>query len=152
MKTLFQFVAALWIFTMVLLATANAQTETDFDKRETKLAEKKEMIKQSLALTEEEAPAFWSLYDEMEKEMVALHENQKEMKRQFKEQPEDLTETEIAEFIKARMEADDKMHQLRMKYINQFMEILPPSKVLELLKLQKEFRGEMKPEDSPVRD
>lgn len=141
MKTLVRILLSLWFFVMTLLATADAQTANNSNPEEKQKA-LREQIAQSLVLSGAEADAFWNVYDRMEASITAVHEAHKAEMHGFKEMPEDLSESEIADFIRMKQNHESQMLELRKQYTEEFLSVIPASKVLELMKLLKEARND----------
>lgn len=94
-------------------------------------------------LSPEESAAFWPLYNAHDKEMGRLKDDIKEYRNKLSMKGEDLTEEEALEALNNYQDKMGEMHQLQVDYQNKYLEVIPATKVILMLKAEKEFRRDL---------
>jgi hypothetical protein len=117
--------------------------------REKLKAHKVAFITDKVQLTEAEAEKFWPMYHAYEQEKKSNREDVFEKGNLKKE----MTEQEAEATLKNMMEFKSKDLDLEKKYISKFRTVLPASKVVRLIRAEKEFKANMveKIKDRPGR-
>lgn len=100
-------------------------------------ADMEQYITTHAALTPREAANFFPLYRQMTKKMRMLFD---EMRRWHMVPPTD--NDKCAEAIRRQDEIDIQLKQLQQEYHAKFMIVLPPKKVLEVIKAEEQFHRE----------
>ena len=85
-------------------------------------------------LSPQEAAAFFPVYSELQKKLRVLHEELKKIRR-FKPVSNEECRKNIQRIDKIELE----MKQLQRRYHEQFMKILSPSKVYDVIKAEDKF-------------
>lgn len=101
-------------------------------------AELQEFITNEAKLTPQEAAKFFPIYKEMQAKQRALFERQRQLVSQC---PQD--ENACKKAIRERDEIDLEMKHIQQTYHERFLEILPASKVYEILKAEDKFHRQM---------
>lgn len=96
---------------------------------------KENFIGRRLNLTPDEAKAFWPLYRRYVQDLTAV----RIMKRQNSTDPS----TTGTDQINKELAYDTELVNIRKHYLEEFLKILPPEKVSELYKSEREFTDEM---------
>ncbi len=102
-------------------------------------------ITQQMSLTPEEAQQFWPIHNQMNEELTAIRNQQKEIfeshrgDRRF----ENVSETELLAEMQRLMELEQQMLTIRKKYHEKFLEVLSPQKVAMLYRAEEEFKREL---------
>ncbi len=101
-------------------------------------AMKAAFITDRLRLTPEEAQQFWPLYNQFE-------EADRELRQAYRPgRPiEEMSDAEAMEFLNRNLEMEEKLIDLRRRYIGRFQEILPARKIALLRKAEEEFKREL---------
>lgn len=127
------------IFIVTVLATLsiNAQDNQRFspEKFEAKL---QEFITQEAKLTTQEAEAFFPIYKQMLAKQREVFDRQRQLGRN---KPAD--EAGCLKAIKDRDTYDLELKTIQQTYHNRFLELLPASKVYDILKAEDRFHRQM---------
>ncbi len=97
-------------------------------------AELEQYITSKAGLTPSEASRFFPVYSEMMKKHRALHEKIKSLKR-----IKPVSEIECKKNIQSRDKLEIEIRQLQKTYHAKFMQMLPASKVYDILKAEDQF-------------
>lgn len=101
-------------------------------------ADMEQFIVQEACLTPAESAKFFPVYDEMNKKQRAIFGR---MRRLSKMKPADEEGCEKA--IKQRDELDLDLKQLQQSYHNKFLNLIPASKLFDVLKAEDKFHRRM---------
>lgn len=115
----------------------------DKERWERYRSEKVAFLTTNLELSPEEAQQFWPVYNQMEKEKVAMHEKKRELEQKVRDAAETISDKEIVSLTREFASIEEKEGALTKKYNEEFLKILPPKKVLKLYKVEGEFRMHM---------
>ena len=103
-------------------------------------ADKIAFITKYVGLTEEEAKAFWPVYDAAEAEAKQYQAAERETARAlFKALNDKLSDKELAELTKAYIAASGKTYD-KSKYYEKYAKILPAEKVAKVFLSEERFR------------
>jgi len=108
--------------------------------KQPKTVKRMELVKEGyislrLKLTPEESKAFWPLYRQYVQEQTAI--------RILKRQNNSNTTTDGTEQIDKELAYEQQLVEIRKHYRDEFLKILPPEKVSELYKSEREFNDEV---------
>ncbi|RYY35476.1 MAG: hypothetical protein EOP46_09915 [Sphingobacteriaceae bacterium] len=95
---------------------------------------KKEYLGKQLNLTAEESKKFWPLYRQYQQQMLTI----RKLKRKNNDAQADANKK-----IQNDLYYDTEMVNIRKRYNDEFLKILPPEKVSELYKSEREFNDEV---------
>ncbi|NQU55447.1 MAG: hypothetical protein HQ522_23260 [Bacteroidetes bacterium] len=118
----------------------SAQEKSHEDRREKYRSEKISFLTSNLELTPTEAEKFWPVYNKMEKERWEAQTARRELETKVRESEESLSEKKIIQLTKDYAGSTQKEGALLTKYNEEFLNILPPKKVLKLYKTETDFR------------
>lgn len=131
---------AMSALTATLIITAAAQ-EGDRSERRAQIESKKvAYCTERAGLTSEESAAYWALrneVDELKKEV------NKEAPRRKELDPETMSDAELKDAIKKRLEQHIKAEQIEYDHLDKMMSIVGPKKYALLIRAEKEFKREM---------
>jgi hypothetical protein len=96
-------------------------------------AVKQNYISQKLNLTDDEASKFWPVYTQYHNEMV-------EVRRQKRQ---NLSNPNGSDQVRKEMYFDEKLVEIKRRYTDEFLKILPPQKVSMIFKSENEFTKEL---------
>jgi Spy/CpxP family protein refolding chaperone len=125
------------VFAVALLATASAwsadppkaQPQTNEEIvaqfRNDLMAKRADIMAKGLTMTADQAAKFWPMFENFEKEQDAVVKGQIEATEQFASQFQDLDDKEALGYVNALLERDQKMHDLRAKWLAKFQTVLP---------------------------
>lgn len=101
--------------------------------------EKTVFFTRQLGLTQEQAPEFWRLYNEFQREDAELRQKEEELVERG--MAGNLTESQYAQ-IQASIAANDKRkRELRENFNKQLEKVLTPKQMILFCKANKEYRG-----------
>jgi Spy/CpxP family protein refolding chaperone len=88
-------------------------------------AKSADIMAKGLTLTADQATKFWPLFKEFQKEQDAIAEGQAKATQQFAKTYNTLSDADALAYITALLERDGKMHDLRIKWLKKFQEVVP---------------------------
>jgi hypothetical protein len=105
-------------------------------RRQNKIEQVREVyIGRRLKLTADESTKFWPIYRQYQDALTVVRQDQtKNLK---------TTQPEGAEQVQRELKDEGEIVKIREHYTTEFLKILPPEKVSELLKAEREFRDEL---------
>jgi Spy/CpxP family protein refolding chaperone len=98
-------------------------------------------ISKELDLTPEEAQKFWPVYNKYSKEVNELIAERRKKAKELKNVPR--TDKVAEEAMDKELGYEKKMLDIRTRYKQEFMKVLPARKVSNLYRAEREFRGMM---------
>ncbi|WP_158824866.1 hypothetical protein [Mucilaginibacter lacusdianchii] len=96
-------------------------------------AVKENYIKDKLDLTDDEASRFWPVYRQYHNEMVDVR-RQKRL---------NMSNPNGSDQVRKEMYYDEKLVEIKRRYTDEFLKILPPQKVSQIFKSENEFTKEL---------
>lgn len=125
------------LLTFLICVSAFAQRPNKEKLKALKIAH----ITEQLDLTENEAQAFWPIYNANEEAQSKLREQS--IIRRKEKKADDLSEAEAKAVILEMLDTESKKQQLNNDFINKLLTILPAKKVISLLHTERSFRQKM---------
>ncbi len=98
-------------------------------------------ITERLDLTEAEAQKFWPIYNTFEDKQRELRKQQFLMRKNS--DFESLSEDEAIKKLDEAIVNENKLHELRQKFIEDVRKVLPPKKVILLMTAEETFKRQM---------
>lgn len=95
------------------------------DVRTAMQADRADIIAKALTLTADQASKFWPLYKEFEAEQAAIIDAQFKATQKYADSYAKLTDADSAAYVNALLERDQKMHDLRVKWLAKFQTVVP---------------------------
>ena len=96
---------------------------------------KETFIEQQLNLTRAQADRFWPVYRKYQNELIEV--------QRLKRVNNSDAQSNGVEQVKKDLEYDTQLVNIRKKYNDAFLQILPPEKVSQLIKAEREFNDEL---------
>lgn len=96
---------------------------------------KEEFIARQLSLSSGQAAKFWPIYRQYQNDLSDI--------RKLKRLNNSDAQANGSEQVKKDMEYDGQLVDLRKRYYEEFMKVLPPEKVSKLIKSEREFTDEL---------
>lgn len=96
---------------------------------------KEAFISQQLDLTHAQADKFWPLYRQYQTDLIEI--------RRLKRLNNSDNQANGAEQVKKDLDYDAQLVNIRKHYNEQFMKVLPPEKVSQLIKAERQFNDEL---------
>ena len=126
---------------MLLFAVSGslmAQSQEQIDKFN---EERKVYFTEKLELTDAEAKAFWPLYEDFQNRKMKLVEDERNTWSYAHKNADNLSEKEILETLEKAYNLKEKQLALEVEYYQgKFLKALPAKKVLQLGKVEWDFR------------
>jgi len=119
---------------LALAAPASAQSVMN----DAVQADKRPVVEKAMALTDEEARAFWPVYDAFQKDLAKIYDRRHKVIEDYAAAykkgplPDAVARRLIAEA--SAIEGDE--HQLKRSYIDKFSKVLPGAKVLRYMLIE----------------
>jgi len=89
------------------------------------MAKRADIMAKGLTLTADQAAKFWPLFETFQKEQDVIVDEQIEATEQFAEHYQDLSDKDALSYVNALLARDEKMHDLRVKWLAKFQTVLP---------------------------
>jgi Spy/CpxP family protein refolding chaperone len=89
------------------------------------MAKRADLMAKGLTLTAEQAAKFWPLFEQFEKEQDAVVKGQIEAIEQFASNYQELSDKDAMTYVTALLDRDQKMHNLRVKWLEKFQAVVP---------------------------
>jgi hypothetical protein len=96
---------------------------------------KEAFLSQQLALTRHQGESFWPIYRQYQNELFEV--------RRLKRLNNSDAQANGAEQVKKDLDYDAQLVSIRKHYNEEFMKVLPPEKVSQLIKAEREFNDEL---------
>lgn len=94
-----------------------------------------------LDLTTDEAQKFWPVYNNMRTELKVIMDNEKYLKNG--KNITEMNDDELNKLINSHFDNDQKILDLKKKYVSEFKKVLPLKKVALLADAENEFKRQM---------
>ena len=134
-------------FGVALHAQENKEGKQNWkEKKEAMKAMKVGHITQKLELTTQEAEKFWPIYNELYEKIEAQRKPIMAMHRKIRKSENgiaDLSDGEISDFLRIRIESEEKIAALKKDYNSKFVKVLGEKKTAMLYIAEMDFHREM---------
>lgn len=97
--------------------------------------QKQKLIAQNLPMTESEAIKFWAVYQKYADELKALNDEKFAMLHTYSQSWRTMSNDEAMIFMRRWLEVDEKVVQLRSRFLPQFRDALPGKKAATFFQL-----------------
>ncbi|MET0658957.1 MAG: hypothetical protein ABW110_12460 [Steroidobacteraceae bacterium] len=88
-------------------------------------AKRADVMAKGLTLTADQAAKFWPLFETFQKEQTAIVDGQIKATQQYADRFGKLSDADSLEYVKALLDRDAKMHDLRVKWLAKFQTVVP---------------------------
>jgi hypothetical protein len=88
-------------------------------------AKSADVMAKALTLSADQATKFWPLYKEYQKELGPIVDGQIQATQKYAASYGHLTDAEALAYVNALLERDQKVHDLRMKWLTKFQSVVP---------------------------
>jgi Spy/CpxP family protein refolding chaperone len=121
---------------------AGAQTQPTPDQvvaefRKDLEAKSADVMAKSLSLTADQAAKFWPLYETYQKEQRAIVEGQLKATQEYGAKYAQLTDAEALQYVNALLTRDQKIHDLRVKWLAKFQSVVPPATAARAIQVER---------------
>ena len=88
-------------------------------------AKSADVMAKSLTLSADQASKFWPLFEQYQAEQSAIVDGQTKATQKYAEKYRTLTDSEALSYVNALLERDQKIHDLRVKWLAKFQTVVP---------------------------
>jgi hypothetical protein len=107
-------------------APTASQEEAISQFRNDLMADRADVMAKGLKMTADEAAKFWPLFEGFQKEQSAIVETQVKALKDYADQFKTLSDADALSYVNSLLELDQKMHDLRVKWLKKFQTAVPP--------------------------
>lgn len=104
-------------------------------------AQKKQVIKEALKLSEEESTSFWPLYVEYNEKMFEQEKILVDLVMENADQFDSLNDKDSERIWKKKMDNDAKMMKLEKKYFKKIIKVISGAKTLRYFQLENKIKS-----------
>ena len=124
---------------LVLLIGLSSYAQRDGRMNERIKAQKVAFITEKLSLTAEEAQQFWPIYNAFEEKREGIKSGKlREVKMKIRQNP-DMSDSEASKLLEQILNAENEIHNAKMKLANDLQSVLSPKKIIRLRAAEDEF-------------
>jgi Spy/CpxP family protein refolding chaperone len=106
-------------------ATAPTQEQVMQQFRDDLQATAADVMAKGLTLTADQAAKFWPMFQTFQNEQKAIIDDQLRSLVKYRDTYKSMTDADALAYINALLERDQNIHDLRMKYLTKFQEVVP---------------------------
>jgi Spy/CpxP family protein refolding chaperone len=96
-----------------------------------------DVMAKGLTLTSEQAAKFWPLFEAYQKEQHEIVDGQLEATHAYAASFQSLGDQDAIAYIDALLERDQKVHDLRVKWLKKFQTVVPPKVAARAIQLER---------------
>ena len=100
-------------------------------------AKSADVMAKALSLTADQAAKFWPLYETYQKEQRAIVDSQLKATQDYGAKYASLTDTEALQYVNALLTRDQKIHDLRVKWLAKFQTVVPPATAARAIQVER---------------
>ncbi len=104
--------------------------------REKIRADKKLLVAQNMQLTEDEARAFWPVYEDYQNELFLLQSRSIKLIKDFDAVYENMTDADAKRLLDEYLTIEGLRQKVRLAYLPKFREVLPEKKVARYYQIE----------------
>ena len=120
---------------------ANAEGKSDAQLleafRDDLQAVETEVLSKAISLTEDERAKFWPVFQKFQAEQKAIIDAQVEAIRKYAAGVETLSDADAQAYVGALLERDQRIHDLRVKYLAEYSKVLPAGKAARVIHISR---------------
>ena len=119
--------------------TVNAQNQREERMHAMRIA----FLTNKLDLSAQEAQQFWPIYNNYSKQATTINKGEREMFQDLRKRFESLTDAEAQQILDRHIVMQSERAAAREKLIKDLNGVLPPKKILILLKSEEDFKRQI---------
>jgi Spy/CpxP family protein refolding chaperone len=96
-----------------------------------------EVMAKGLTLTSEQAAKFWPLFEAYQKEQDEIVEGQIEAIQAYAANFQSLDDQQALAYVDALLERDQRVHDLRIKWLKKFQAVVPPKVAARAIRIER---------------
>lgn len=101
---------------------------------------KKQIVAANLQLTADQATKFWPVYDQYIAEQTKVHDQKYAVIKEFATSWGTISDAQAEDLTKRALAVDDQVAQLRMKYMPNFLKVLPGKQVATFFQIDRRLQ------------
>lgn len=125
-------------------STAGSQTGIDRDiqmLRQDLRSKKKQIIAANLQLTDADATKFWPVYDQYVTELTKINDEKYSVIKEFVGAWGNMKEDQALSLTNRALAVEEKVAQLRIKYVPIFSKVVPGAKVATFFQIERRMQA-----------
>jgi len=99
-------------------------------------ANKKLVVAENMDLSDSEKQAFWTVYEDYQKDLGKLYERTASLIEEFAVNFENLSDDKASEFLDTYLKIEADEVKLKKDYVSKFKKVLPPQKVVRYYQVE----------------
>jgi len=126
--------------------SADAQTNGRISDQDIELlrkdlrSKKKQLVAENLKLTDAQATRFWPIYDQYIAEQTKIHDQKYALIKEFATSWGTITDPQALDMTKRMLAVDAQVTQLRIKYVPNFLNVLPGKQVATFFQIDRRLQ------------
>ena len=100
-------------------------------------AKSADVMAKALSLTADQAAKFWPLYETYQKEQREIVDGQLKATQDYGAKYASLTDSEALQYVNALLTRDQKIHDLRVKWLAKFQAVVPPATAARAIQVER---------------
>ena len=96
-----------------------------------------EVVSKAISMSTEEATAFWPIFKKFQGEQRSVIDNQIAAVRKYAEDFATLNDEDAQAYVNALLDRDEKIHDLRVKYLAQYSKVIGKAKAARVVHLSR---------------
>ena len=101
------------------------------------MAKRADIMAKGLTLTADQAAKFWPMFETFQKEQDTIVNQQIQATEQFAQNYQQLSDKDALDYVNALLARDEKMHDLRVKWLAKFQTVLPTKIAVRAIQLDR---------------
>ena len=103
-------------------------------------SQKKQIVAANLNLTEDQSTKFWPVYDQYIAEQIKIHDQKYAVIKEFATSWGTISDVQAEDLTKRALAVDDQVAQLRIKYMPNFLKVLPGKQVATFFQIDRRLQ------------
>jgi hypothetical protein len=104
-------------------------------------SKKKQMVAANLKLTDAEATKFWPVYDQYTADLVKINDEKYALIKEYADKWGSLTDDQALSLTNRALGVDEKVAQLRIRYVPIFNKAIPGAKVATFYQIERRLQA-----------
>lgn len=104
-------------------------------------SKKKQMVAANLKLTDTEATKFWPVYDQYTAELVKINDEKYALIKEYADTWGTMTDAQALSLTNRALAVEEKVAQLRIKYVPIFNKVIPGTKVATFYQIERRLQA-----------
>jgi len=118
-------------------ASAPSQEEVVAQFKKDLMADRAQVMAKGLKLDAQQAAKFWPLFETFQKEQAAIVDAQTKSLKDYADHFQTLTDADATAYINSLLDRDQKMHDLRVKWLQKFTAAVGPKSAASAIPLDR---------------